>query len=69
MKKKTKKSTQELSRKVLRYRIKALENENRLCEQNPTLMPNVKMANIELIKSDLDALKKVLLKLGLVSSF
>ncbi len=60
--KKNKKSAKQELINLLEYRIKSLEIEKQLYEQNPTLMKNIKMANIELIQNDIEALKKTLSK-------
>lgn len=57
--KKNKKSVKGLIN-LLQLRLRALETEKRLYEQNPTLMKNVKIANIELIQNDIEDLKKSL---------
>ena len=60
---KKKKDRQSLKQRLinwLRYRIRLLEVEKQNYEQNPTLMSNIKMANIEIIQNDKAALKKTL---------
>jgi len=52
---KKKKDRQSLKQRLinwLRYRIRLLEVEKQNYEQNPTLMSNIKMANIEIIQND-----------------
>lgn len=45
---------------LLRHRIHLLEGAKLHYEQNPTLMPNLKMANIEIIQNDIEVLKEIL---------
>ena len=59
-KKKDKKSPEQRLINWLQYRIRLLENAKQHYEQNPTLIKNLKMANIELIQNDIEVLKKTL---------
>jgi hypothetical protein len=59
-KKKAKKSVKQELINLLQHRIKLLEIEKQHYGQNPTLMRNLKMANIELIQNDLATLRKIL---------
>jgi len=59
-KKKDKKSPEQRLINWLQHRIRLLENAKQHYEQNPTLMKNLKMANIELIQNDIEVLKKTL---------
>lgn len=45
---------------LLRHRIRLLEGSKLHYEQNPALMPNIKMANIEIIQNDIEVLKEIL---------
>jgi hypothetical protein len=45
---------------LLQHRIRLLEIEKQHYEQNPALMNNVRIANIELIQCDIATLKKIL---------
>ncbi|MBI4707303.1 MAG: hypothetical protein HY761_05200 [Candidatus Omnitrophica bacterium] len=45
---------------LLRHRLKLLEVEKRLYEQNPILSSTLKMANIELVQNDIATLKDIL---------
>jgi len=49
---------------MLRHRIRLLEGAKLHYEQNPMLMPNLKMANIEMIQNDIEALKEILDKIS-----
>ncbi len=62
-KKKDKKSTKQKLIDLLQHRIRLLEIEKQNYEQNPTLLNNVKMANIEIIQNDIAALKETLSKI------
>jgi len=59
-KKKDKNNTKQELMNLLKYRIKTLQIEQQLYEQNPTLMKNIKIANVELIQGDLATLRKLL---------
>lgn len=59
-KKRDKENTKQKLINRLRHRIKLLENVREHYEQNPTLMRNLKIANIELIQNDIESLKKIL---------
>lgn len=59
-KKKNKKGEKQKFITWLRHRIKLLENARQHYEQNPTLTKNLKIANIELVQNDIEALKKLL---------
>ncbi len=59
-KKKDKKSTKQKLISLLRHRIKLLESTRQHYEQNPILTKNLKIANIELVQNDIEALKKLL---------
>ena len=57
---KKKKDRQGIEQKLihwLKHRIRLLENAKQHYEENPNLMKNVRMANIEIIQSDIAALK------------
>jgi hypothetical protein len=61
---KTKKDKQDVRQgliDLLQYRIRLLEMEKQHYEQNPTLMHNLKVANIEITQNDIAALKKILI--------
>lgn len=58
--KKDRKSIKQRLINLLQHRIRLLEIEKQHYEQNPTLIKNLKMVNIELIQNDIEALKKVL---------
>lgn len=61
MRKKTgRKNTEQGLIDLLRHRIRLLEGAKLHYEQNPTLMPNLKMANIEIIQNDIKFLKEIL---------
>lgn len=63
---KKKKDRQSIKQRLinwLHHRIRLLEIEKQNYEQNPTLMRNIKMANIEIIQSDITALKKTLIEI------
>lgn len=63
MKKKQKRSVRGGSlRELLKNRLKALENLKQLYEQNPNIAENVRVANIELVQNDIEALEKILYK-------
>jgi len=59
-KKKDKQSVKQKLINWLKHRIRLLEIEKQNYEQNPVLMSNVKMANIEIIQNDIVVLKKTL---------
>jgi hypothetical protein len=46
--------------KLLEHRIRLLEIEKQNYDYNPTLMKNVKMANIVLVQNDIEDLEKIL---------
>ena len=46
--------------KLLEHRIRLLEIEKQNYEYNPTLMKNVKMANIVLVQNDIEDLENIL---------
>ncbi len=61
---KKKKNRQGIEQKLvhwLKHRIRLLENAKQHYEQNPNLMKNIRTANIEIIQSDIAALKKLLI--------
>jgi len=51
----------------LKHRIKLLEITKQHYEQNPTLLKNLKIANIELVQNDIETLKEILsdMRIGL----
>jgi len=59
-KKKNKKNIKQGLIDLLRSRIKSLEIEKRLYEQNSVLTKNIKIANTEIIEGDLAVLRKIL---------
>jgi len=63
MKKRDKKGLEQELINFLQLRIKSLEIERQLYEQNPNLMKNLKMMNIALIQSDIESLKNKLYKI------
>ncbi len=66
-KKKDKQSLGQVLINRLQHRIRLLEIEKQNYEQNPTLMKNVKMANIEIIQNDIAALRKTLIEIMIES--
>jgi hypothetical protein len=46
--------------KLLEHRIRLIEIEKQNYDYNPTLMKNVKMANIVLVQNDIEDLEKIL---------
>lgn len=65
MKKKIKKLLERIKQEPfdpLWYRLRRLENTRMLYEQNYTLPPHVRMANVQLVQNDIIALKKRLKK-------
>jgi hypothetical protein len=54
------KSTKQKLTGQLRNRIRVLENARQHYEQNPSLRQTLKIANIELVQNDIEALKKLL---------
>jgi len=58
-KKKDKKSAKKELINLLQSRIKSLEIEKQHYEQNPNLMKNIKVFNIEEIQNDIEALKNI----------
>ena len=63
MKKRDKKGLKQELINFLQLRIKSLETERQLYEQNPNLMKNLTMMNIALIQSDIESLKNKLYKI------
>lgn len=59
-KKKNKKDVKQGLIDLLKSRVKSLEIQKRLYEQNPVLMKNIKIANTEIIEGDLAVLRKIL---------
>jgi len=59
-KKKNNKSIKEELINLLQHRMKVLQSARQIYEQNPTLMSNVKMANIGLVQNDIEDLKDTL---------
>lgn len=59
-KKKDKKGARQELISYLRRRIKLLKSARQHYEQNPNLTKNLKIANIELVQNDIEALKKLL---------
>lgn len=59
-KKKGKRNTRQGLIDLLGYRIRLLESAKLHYEQNPALMPNLKMVNIEIIQNDIEVLKEIL---------
>lgn len=56
--KKNKRSIKEGLISLLQYRMKVLQSARQNYGQNPNLMKNVRMANIELIQNDIEDLKE-----------
>lgn len=67
---KKKKDRQDRRQKLiswLKHRIRLLEIAKQHYGQNPNLMKNVKVANVEIIQSDIAALKKLLIEIMIAS--
>jgi len=60
MGKKKSKNTKQGLIDLLRHRLRLLESAKLHYEQNPALMPNLKLANIEIIQNDIEVLKEIL---------